>query len=268
MPQLRGILEGCPESRLVLTTRNRLIGSSVGLHVDFDARDPLGPTSTSMFMGYATNGRPTNAGGGEQLASVEGILRLCAGLPIALAVTGIFVVARLSLGYTFATVCDRYYKELEQKTNLGATILEGAIKLSLDYLDSTVMTVPDVSAAYSMYKMYTSFCVLENQQWISVSVLAKMWGIEDMSAESIAQMFSSLSLAKISVHHNSVGVSIHDLHRDFCCQQGEDDVKKWHFRLLFGHMPSLSASTCELVDFGSDLRRCSGIKKTCPTGTT
>lgn len=60
LPELRNILEGSPDSRLVLATRNVLIGSSVGSHVDFDARDPLGPTSTSMFMGYASSGCRTD----------------------------------------------------------------------------------------------------------------------------------------------------------------------------------------------------------------
>lgn len=101
LPELRSILQGSSESRIVLTTRNVLIGSSASSHVDFDARDPLGPISTSIFMGCATKGNQATCRAGESLSSVQGILRLCAGLPIALAVTGEFVAVQVSLGFSF-----------------------------------------------------------------------------------------------------------------------------------------------------------------------
>lgn len=133
---LRNILEGSSASRIVLTTRNVLIGSSISSHVDFDARDPLGPTSTSMFMGYATRGCRADVNDREQHASVQGILGLCAGLPIALALTGGFIASRVSSGLEFKFVCESYLQELEEKVSLGASVLEGAIKLSLSYLNS------------------------------------------------------------------------------------------------------------------------------------
>lgn len=64
LPELRNILEGSPESRIALATRSVLIGSTVGLHVDFDARNPLGLISTSIFLGYAGNGCHENLMGG------------------------------------------------------------------------------------------------------------------------------------------------------------------------------------------------------------
>lgn len=92
LPELRNILVGSPESRIVLTTRSVRIGSSAVSHVDFDARNPLGTISSSIFMQYATNGcRDVVREQEQDLASVQGILLLCAGLPIALAVTGLFV---------------------------------------------------------------------------------------------------------------------------------------------------------------------------------
>lgn len=139
LSQLQNILEGCCDSRIVITTRNRRVGSSVLSHVEFDARDPLGPTSTSIFMGYATNGCKEDVGERAQLASVQGILRLCAGLPIALSVTGGFVAASVCSGLDFQYACDSYSKSLEARTNFGASILESAIKMSLEYLDSTLL---------------------------------------------------------------------------------------------------------------------------------
>lgn len=195
------------------------------------------------------------------LASVQGILGLCAGLPFALAVTGGLVASQVSLGYPFDCVCDRYWKDLEEKTNWGATILEGAINLSLKHLNHEWRTVPELSSNYSMYQMYISLSVLEKQEWMPVSVLAEMWGVHDKSAKQIAELFSSVCLGKTAVQRNDaedeqVCLSIHDLHYDFCRNQaqGENGRREWHFRLLKGHMASLSRSTCTVVDFGSDLQ--------------
>lgn len=66
------------------------------------------------------------------LASVQGIINLCAGLPIALTLTGDFVAAEVSDGLEFEYACDNYLKDLEHTSNFGATILEAAIRLSLD----------------------------------------------------------------------------------------------------------------------------------------
>lgn len=89
-----------------------------------------------------------------------------------------------------------------------------------------------------------------------VSILAKMWSMDNDSAKGIAHQFSLMSLGKISVQKNyggiqEVGLSIHDLQHDFCREraQGSCDKKEWHFRLFQGHMPSLSGSIREAVNF-------------------
>lgn len=95
LPELRSILQGSPESRIVLTSRNRLIGSFIGSLVDFSARQPHGPASTHIFMLHATAGCPTDLSMKiEGIAAVQDILKLCPILPIALAVTGSFVSSR------------------------------------------------------------------------------------------------------------------------------------------------------------------------------
>lgn len=127
-------------------------------------------------------------------------------------------------------MCDRYLEELE-KLNLGASILESAIKISLDYLDSQLVVASDLFPPFSMSTMYTSFSLLEKQQWISVSLLAPMWGVDDVSAERITALFSSISLGKASVQKNSagleeVGLKIQDLHQDFRRQHAQNDRTK------------------------------------------
>lgn len=162
LPKLRNILEGSPDSRIIFTTRNELIGSFASSHVDFDARSPLGPISKSIFMRYASN-RCRDAVGEEKhnVASVKGILFLCASLPIALAVTGGFVSTQVSTASGFTDVCDTYFNALKEKSNWGGSILKSAIELSLEYLDRELSIMSDISPDYSMSQLYTSFSVLE-----------------------------------------------------------------------------------------------------------
>lgn len=234
LPQFRNILEGSSESRIVLATRNVLIGSSASSHVDFDARNPLGPISRSMFIGYATNRfREVVSREVFNLVSVQGILRLCAGLPIALAVTGCFVSRQVSSVSEFESVCNMYLKQLEAKTKLRASIVESAISLSVGYLDSALQDMPNPSS-----QMYTSLCILKKQHWIPVCTLAKLWGVGGESAEHIAQLFSSMSLVRKSVQKTGaeveeVGLSLHDLHHDFCLRRAEGgtfDEEYWYDR--------------------------------------
>lgn len=102
IPELRNILRGSPDSRIVLTTRYRRSGSLIGSQVDFGARDPFGPISMSIFMLKATAGcRRDVSKAIQSVAAVEGILKLCAGLPIALALTGSAIAAEVGLGHDF-----------------------------------------------------------------------------------------------------------------------------------------------------------------------
>lgn len=57
------------------------------------------------------------------------------------------------------------------------------------------------------------------------------WGVEEQSAERIAHLFSSMCLVKTPIQKNDegkkeVGVSIHDLHHDFCVEQANDECDK------------------------------------------
>lgn len=242
LPIFRWILTGSTHSRIVLTTRSRAICSCslVGSYGEFDARDPHGPTSTAIFMGYATKGCHIPEDIREKyqaLESVQGILGLCAGLPIALGVTGGYVAERVSVGLEFVFVCSSYLKDLQDSVKLGSSVLESAINLSLKYLNSALKNMTDFTpAAPSADQMYESLCGLEKQQCVPVAVLAVMWGVSEKSANSIFLLFSSMSLAKALAQENFVGLTVHDLHHEYCSEkaQKEDRIEKWHLRLLKG----------------------------------
>lgn len=96
-------------------------------------------------------------------------------------------------------MCETYVNDLKRQSNLGATILESAINLSLEYLDAKLKNATDISSQYSMYEVYCSLCVFEKQEWIRVPILAWMWDVDVTSAERIAMLFLSMSLGRGSV---------------------------------------------------------------------
>lgn len=95
---------------------------------------------------------------------------------------------------------------------------------------------------FSISDLYSSLYVLENQKFAPVQVLSGMWGISEASANRVCLDFSSLSLAKLSSRslrkgdqiHEYNGITIHDLHLDYCrlVEEMERMESGWYERLL------------------------------------
>ncbi len=91
MADLRQLLRESRTSRMAISTRSTTIARCAGAVVNFGARDALGSVSEQMFMAHATRGVCAETFGNQSAEvrnSVQKILWICAGLPIALAVTG------------------------------------------------------------------------------------------------------------------------------------------------------------------------------------
>ncbi len=143
LSDLRQLLRDCPASRMAISTRSTTIAKCARAAVKFQARDPFGSASVNIFIAYVTRGASGEIIGSQAQGlrnSVQKILGICAGLPIALAVTGC-AVAFLSSAYgDFDTACDTYATRLEKKRNhLGdedsveGRSLNASIMLSLEF---------------------------------------------------------------------------------------------------------------------------------------
>ncbi len=92
----------------------------------------------------------------------------------------------------------------------------------------------------SISDLYTSLCVLEHQAWVPVSVLRRLWELDEDAAMEVVRLFSDMSLATLRLGSESsreAGIVLHDLQLDFCQQQAEEKNKTslWHARLLNGY---------------------------------
>ncbi len=254
---LRQLLRCSRESRMAISTRSVNIAIGAGCVVDFAARDPL--VSVNIFMSYATSSMPQDIVQGlrhDLCPNVSKILSFCAGLPIALSISGSAIAYLTRTLGTFESACEIYVTDFEHKaTNLGdernpeGKRLNDCIRLSLQYLEAKFTDWKErnsVNIEFTISDLYTSLSVLTNQVWVPVSVLSRMWKLEDKSALDIADMFCGMSLASFSYRKigedatKKAGINLHDLHLEFCRQQAKSKnlESSWHTALLLGYLKS------------------------------
>lgn len=265
LPDLERLLIGSPESRICISTPSVGIAVKMGSFVDFRPREPRGPDAVSIFMSHAA---PEISLGEDLPPAAESILDLCGGLPIALAVTGEAVSFRKAAGLGFEYACSMYSAELSAQLNPGASMLDKAIDLSLD----SIVIEPDEQGnmpPYSIHQMYASLSILKAQQVAPIQVLARMWKISNMFAETICLLFTSMSLAKMSAQKfengdEECGFYVHDLQLKYCRQlaQKNGEEKEWHRRLLEGHMPRSVSPDGESDDTDADVLGLNMLKYT------
>ncbi len=183
---------------MAISTRSTAIAQCAGSVVKFEARDPLGTVSKRKFMAHATrglSGEISTTQGTENGSSISTIVSMCGGLPIALAVTGCAVAYLANLYCYFQKACGEYSEKLEDKlvwigqgNAMEGTSLDGGIFLSLEFLEAELFHWKKTSPfniAYSISDLYTSLCVLQHQAWVPVSVLGRLWQMDEDATKHV-----------------------------------------------------------------------------------
>lgn len=116
LPELEGLLQGSPNSRIAISTRSLQVASKGGSHVDFGERDHCGPISRGIFKAHAVPGVDP---GKRRLKAARGILKSCSGLPISLSVAKAGVARRINTGVRFEYACRAYFKRLSAEMALS-----------------------------------------------------------------------------------------------------------------------------------------------------
>lgn len=137
------IAETCSsQSRMAISTRSTLIAHSARRRIESGARDPLGAVSENIFMMHTTRDGTWKAPqepDGKRRRSVSTILRICAGLPLALAVTGCAVAFLAEKFGDDESACDDYASRLEKlRRELGEEQAEGSTSLNAAICLSTL----------------------------------------------------------------------------------------------------------------------------------
>ncbi len=240
LTDLLQLLRESPASRMAISTRSLAIARCTGAVVRFGARDPAGSVSEQIFMAHAARGLSpeTLANQDPELRdSVQKTLLMCGGLPIALAITG-SAVAFLSraLG-DFDIACDEFATRLEEKRStigdedwVDGSALTAAILLCLELLQ--------VKTDHSLKDLYTSLCVVENQARFPVSVLGRLWQLDEHAVIDIVRLFCEMSLAVLLQDSEPSGIVLHDLLLEFCRRRAAEsnEISLWHAQLLNGYI--------------------------------
>ncbi len=127
--------------------------------------------------------------------------------------------------------------------------LNASILLSLEFLQDEFVT-RKLKTDRSISDLYTSLCILEHQAWVPVSVLRRLWQLDEDEAMAVVHLFSDMSLATLrrgSESSREVGIVLHDLQLDFCQHQTEKKNKTslWHAQLLSGYIAASNEPRAE-----------------------
>lgn len=115
--ELGGLLQGSPDSRIAISTRNTAIAIKTGSHVDLDVRDPKGRVAVDIFMSHAN---PDEDFCDDHVEFARGILDHCERLTISSyrprreGLQAVINVLQSEQDYRYVScadysVCERYF---------------------------------------------------------------------------------------------------------------------------------------------------------------
>lgn len=241
--RLSSLLSPGSGSCLALTTRDRDLGMVCGDIVSFFTREVHGSQSRDILLCAA--GFDEDAVKEEpQKSSFNSILDVCAGLPVALAVSG----------NTLRLLADRYAANpgvalrkfcpnlncRSEILNTGAELYEAlspTLSAALDVLDSPEKKNWPAALNYTAREMHRALAVLQKQAWAPIGMLQRLWGLPDAYLTlKVMEQMENAGVAELEMRQQGgefvEGLRIHDLVHDYCQKESKHDIAVWHRRLL------------------------------------
>ncbi|CDF33327.1 WD40-repeat containing protein [Chondrus crispus] len=198
-------------SRLLYSTRDSEL-KQVGKRVTFEPREREGSDSVHMLM-LASGANPEEANDPRFKEAVREILKLCAGLPLALNVAGTSVSESPRDGYLLS--------------------LDATLHASLEIVESGMGSDAERLGQFSFRKVHRSLCVMKKQDGMPLSLVRELWEMDYESAEKYAKQMERVGLVDLHYDKDCGWVRMHDLTHDFAVQeaQKEDSVTFWYKKL-------------------------------------
>lgn len=232
-------------SQLVFTSRSPRMweyASSENV-IKFESRSVYSKQSRAMLL--------KNAGMNENIAmvkenndSVESLLRICGGLPAALAIAGHLVRQNEGLNDPFGDLVSR----LEDRPGTIRERRAGRYEALSVLLDETVIFADrqqrkrlNFETEMSVQEMMESFCVIKKQQFAPIGMLQRLWCADGRSAtRDLMDILINVGLVKKDVKRiqgrEEIGLRIHDLVHDHFVFKGRGKHRMRHKRLLNTYM--------------------------------
>lgn len=229
-------------SLLVYTSRATGIVEGVDKTVVFKEREAHGELARSMLMTHADIGSYENLNSTNK-EGVEGILEICQGLPLALAIAGATARKYCEEGDNKQDAWSEYFRDLkvnEENIATGSTKLYGSLWL---IVTRSLVVLDSGSGTRRMFtENFKGFCVLRKQQSVGGHMLQKLWSLESLrGARSFAEMFESVSLIRlVRKRENKFFIHVHDLVIDIANEMTSKNQKvAWFRTLLENYVPDV-----------------------------
>ena len=254
--ELKKMLREAPKSGLLISTRDRTIANAVSSSpVSFECAQPEGPRARKILgkSAFGDSCEEIISNWNAESEYVE-ILRVCAGLPLALGIAGSGVKLNYldSKDASFSVV--KYWRRLKRG---GLNQLKGA---NAEYHASGLKYVVEASLELcelwgssggrnlNMRRLFRSLCVLEKQQLMPESILEQYWALNELQMSEVVEKFTNLYIVKRDLLKRSININskisqfhvyMHDLVLELCQEMVVGEENEWHLRLINAYRMTL-----------------------------
>ncbi|CDF34807.1 WD40-repeat containing protein [Chondrus crispus] len=226
-------------SRLLYSTRDSKL-KWVGKRVTFEPREREGSDSVHMLM-LASGANLEEANDPRCKEAVSKILKLCAGLPLALNVAGTGVrYMRDRWEGEESQAWEAYLSKLKSGTTIrsespedGYSSLDATLHAALEIVESGMGSDAERLGQFSFRKIHRSLCVMKKQDGMPLSLVRDLWEMDYESAEKYAIQMERVGLVDLHYDKACGWVRMHDLTHDFAVQEAlkEESVTVWYKKL-------------------------------------
>ncbi|PXF45726.1 hypothetical protein BWQ96_04494 [Gracilariopsis chorda] len=208
--------------------------------VEFGLREPLSNTSRRMILENAQM-KENDIKVKRNSASLSTLLKVCGGLPVALAVAGQLVREHGSeFDDPFGEVLTRiecHEGEVQMYNVPGYGALSGLLDAAIQFCQRRHSHEWTQRTGVSFENLVLSLCVLKRQQFAPVGMLRRLWGLEnDSSTRELVKIMKNAGLVKEEIMQGKYkqvpGIRLHDLiHAHFHTKAG-GRREKYHKQFL------------------------------------
>ena len=246
--ELKQMLRLAPKSGLLISSRVRMILLAASSSpVSFDCAEPQGSKAREILgrAAFGDDWRQITSNWNAELEYVE-ILKVCAGLPLALGIAGSCVKSDYEDSKDASFSVKNYWRRLDRG---GLNQLQGVnFEYHVDGLKHVVEASLQLCEKWGfsggrntdMRRLFRSLCVLEKQQLIPVSTLEQYWGLDEQQVGEIVRELANLNIVKRESKRSTntdskvsqFYVCMNDVALELCQEMAVEEEKEWHLKLV------------------------------------
>ena len=262
LAQFQSVMSQSPESILLISTRDEVIGKMCTKRVEFEELEPLGTTATSILL-EQVNEEAVKAWRRDpsSLSALDEILVICGGMKLMLAIVGCGINEEIEDDdeKKLSEALIRYKKDVE--VNRGELIhskagdmyesnLRVVVCRSLDQCERLRRSKKDTKIGMKCHELFESLCVMEKQKGMPLVSISRLWEMESVYADRVLKYMKRMNLVRRNVRKvededgeevEAIWISMHDLVLDVSRYFGEEGkgMKGWHREFLRSYMEKI-----------------------------